>query len=78
MNDKHKKWQAMTDGLPSTKTSTHVTLKDVYAVKLDGKPATLCLSCCVGRGVEYEQRHGDDWVVGRPCQECGVKQRRLL
>jgi len=48
--------------------STHVTPKDVYVVELNGKRGALCLSCCVGRGVEYKQRRGDDWVVERLCQ----------
>jgi len=69
MNDKRTKWQAMTDGLPSTKPSTHATPKDVYVVELDGKRTALCLSCCVGKGVEFKQRKGEDWVVERPCQD---------
>jgi len=68
MSNKRTKWQAMTDGLPSTKPSTHATPKDVYVVELNGKRSALCLSCCVGRGVEYKRRKGEDWVVERPCQ----------
>jgi len=68
MSNKRTKWQAMTDGLPSTKPSTHATPKDVYVVELNGKRSALCLSCCVGRGVEFKQRKKDDWVVERPCQ----------
>jgi len=78
MNDKRTKWQAMTDGLASTKPSSHATPKDVYVVEVDGKRTALCLSCCIGRKVEYKQRKGDDWAVERPCQGCTPKQGKLL
>jgi len=61
-----------------TEPTDNVTPKDVYAVKINGKPSALCISCCAGLDVEFKQRHGDDWVVERPCQGCGERQRRLL
>jgi len=54
--------------LTISKPSTRVTPKDVYVVEVSGKRGALCLSCCVGRGVEFKQRKGDDWVVERSCQ----------
>ena len=54
------------------------TPKDVYAVKVDDKPGALCISCCLGKGVEFVRCQGDDLVLERPCQECGVRQGRLI